>query len=313
MNGHANEGLADSELGDWVGALRQQQPHAEPQDLASLRAPRFRPDGPQLRSVRELRIDARPAVAVRLYRPGPERLPLVIYVHGGGFVSGDLDSHDRVCRRLALKSRAAVLAVDYRRAPEHPAPAAVDDLINVARWAAGLPAELGPVIPDLAVAGDSAGAAIAVLAAARLASASVRLSAVLLICPNADLTLAQPSVSAKGSGWGLDEEALRWFVRQWTPDLSPEKPAPVQSSSRRPARVATTLVATAEHDPLRDEGAALVGHLRGLGVDASHLPHPGLIHGFFTLDAISPAANVAGDALIRQLGRLLPRVTAKNG
>jgi acetyl esterase len=153
-----------------------------------------------------------PAVA-----PSAQRLPLVLYAHGGGFVFGDLDSHDRVCRRLALMANAAVLSVDYRRAPEHPAPAAVDDLFSVARWAAAAPDELGPVLPTPTLAGDSADGTIAVLAAARLATVSMPLSAVLLICPNADLTPSQPSVSAKGSGWGLQAHALPGFVQYGHP------------------------------------------------------------------------------------------------
>jgi acetyl esterase len=146
----------------------------------------------------------------------------VLYAHGSGFVFVDLDSPDRVCRRLALTANAAVLSVDYRLAPEHPAPAAVDDLFNVARWSARLPDQVGPVMPNPALAGDSAGGAIAVLAAARLARASISSSAVLLICPNTDLTLSQPSVSSKASGWGLEAQALGWFVQQWAPDLSPD-------------------------------------------------------------------------------------------
>jgi acetyl esterase len=303
-----NEALADPALQEWLAKLRKQQPDTAEPDLALVRAPRYRPAGPQLWSVRELRNDTQPVSSARLYRPSPGRLPLVLFAHGGGFVFGDLDSHDRVCRRLALQANAAVLSVDYRRAPEHPAPAAVDDLFNVARWAAGLPDELGPVMPTPALAGDSAGGAIAVPAEARLAKASMPLSAVLLICPNADLTLSQPSVSAKGNGWGLQVDALRRFVHQWAPNLSPEflrRDSPLHADLRG---LPTTLVATTEHDPLRDEGAALVDHLRDLDVDARHLPHTGLIHGFLTLDSLSPVAKDAGDVLMRRLGRLLPRV-----
>jgi acetyl esterase len=204
-------------------------------------------------------------------------------------------------------ANAAVLSVDYRRAPEHPAPAAVDDLFSVARWAAAAPDELGPVLPTPTLAGDSAGGTIAVLAAARLATVSMPLSAVLLICPNADLTPSQPSVGAKGSGWGLKAHALPWFVQQWAPDLSPGmlgRYSPLHADLRG---LPTTLLATAGHDPLRDEGAAPVDHLHDLGVDARHLPHPGLVHGFLTLDTVSPTADDAGDILMRQLGQLLPR------
>ena len=303
-----DEALADPELRDWLSTLRKQQPDTAEPDLATLRAPRYRPGGPPLWSVRELRIGARPVTSARLYRPGPERLPLVLYAHGSGFVFVDLDSHDRVCRRLALTANAAVLSVDYRLAPEHPAPAAVDDLFNVARWSARLPDQVGPVMPNPALAGDSAGGAIAVLAAARLARASISSSAVLLICPNTDLTLSQPSVSSKASGWGLEAQALGWFVQQWAPDLSPDtlpRHSPLHADLRG---LPTTLVATAEHDPLHDEGVALVDHLRAMEVDACPLPHPGLVHGFLTLDTVSPAAKNAGDVLVRRLGRLLPRV-----
>ena len=150
-----DEALADPELRDWLSTLRKQQPDTAEPDLATLRAPRYRPGGPPLWSVPELRIGARPVTSARLYRPGPERLPLVLYAHGSGFVFVDLDSHDRVCRRLALTANAAVLSVDYRLAPEHPAPAAVDDLFNVARWSARLPDQVGPVMPNPALAGRS--------------------------------------------------------------------------------------------------------------------------------------------------------------
>jgi acetyl esterase len=130
---------------------------------------------------------------------------------------------------------------------------------------------------------------------------------VLLICPNTDLTLSLPSVRAEGSGWGLQADDMGWLVHQWAPDLSPQmlvRYSPLHADLRG---LRTTLVATAEHDPLRDEGAALVDHLRYLDVDAHHLPHPGLVHGVITLDNVSPAAKNAGDVLMSQLGRLLAR------
>ncbi len=137
--------------------------------------------------------------------------------------------------------------------------------------------------------------------------AQVPLSAVLLVCPNADLTRSQPIVGEKGHGWGLETADLRWFVQQWAPTVDPATLAAVSPLHADLRGLPTTLVATAEHDPLRDEGTALVDHLRDQRVGALHLPHPGLVHGFWTLDSISPAAAAAGDALMHHLGRRLPR------
>src|SRR3984957_19504768 len=126
-----------------------------------------RPRGPELAVVSDL--TAGEGLRLRLYRPALEPRPLTLYLHGGGFVIGDLESHDAICRRLAHFGDVAVLAVDYRRAPEHPAPAAVDDAVAAFGWARSRPGELGGVAAaGIGLAGDSAGGALAVLAAARL-------------------------------------------------------------------------------------------------------------------------------------------------
>ena len=144
-------------------------PFAQP-DVAAMREgiaqrARERPRGPQMHAVHELRIGALPA---RVYRPADGRAPLVVYLHGGGWTIGNLDSHDRMCRRLADGSGAAVLAIDYRLAPEHPWPASVDDTVAALRWVASAPAELGEAPSAVAVAGDSAGGTLAALACLRL-------------------------------------------------------------------------------------------------------------------------------------------------
>src|SRR5450631_909466 len=125
---------------------------------------RARSPGPDMQAVRELRIGAVPA---RLYRPVAGRLPLVVYLHGGGWTIGSLESHDRMCRRLADGSGAAVLAIGYRLAPEHPWPASVDDTVAALRWVASAPAELGEAPGAVAVVGDSAGGTLAALACLR--------------------------------------------------------------------------------------------------------------------------------------------------
>jgi acetyl esterase/lipase len=123
-----------------------------------------RPPGPALPLVRDLSTadDGRPGLPLRLHRPATEPRPLVLYLHGGGFVLGDLESHDNICRRLTLIADVAVLAVDYRRAPEHPGPAAVDDAVTVFGWAQGRPDELGAMAAaGIGLAGDSAGGTLA--------------------------------------------------------------------------------------------------------------------------------------------------------
>lgn len=306
--------VADVELEEWLAQVRAAPPAlGVVPDLAVLRAGRQRPPGPLLPYVQDLVVPGAagaPGVGVRLYRPGDGPLPLIVHVHGGGFTFGDLDSHDRACRRLAQRTGAVVLAVDYRLAPEHCAPAAIDDVVHVVRWTQSAPDELGPLLAGPAMVGDSAGGAIVALAAARLADADVALSALLLVCPNADMTLSQPSMSEKGHGWGLEARDLRWFVAQWLPGAEPDDLTWASPLHAELSALPPTLIATAEHDPLRDEGAALVNRLSEQHVAAHHLAYPGLVHGFWTLDAISPAAEAAGDALMDRLATHLPRPDA---
>lgn len=229
--GHERGVVADAELEEWLAQVRaaSSAPGVVP-DLVVLRAARKCPPGPSLACVQDLVVPGAPGapeVGVRLYRPSAGRLPLVVHVHvhGGGFTSGGLDSHDRACRRLAQRTDAVVLAVGYRLAPEHSAPAAIDDVVHVVRWTQSAPEELGPFLGQPAMVADSAGGAIAALATARLAGAGVVLSALLLVCPNADMTLSQPSVEDKGRGRGLEKTVLRWFVAQWLPRTEPDDPA----------------------------------------------------------------------------------------
>jgi acetyl esterase len=166
---------------------------------------RTRRPGPEMHSTGKVRVGARPA---RLYGPVAGPLPLVAYLHGGGWTVGSLESHDRMCRRLAQGSGAAVLALDYRLAPEHPWPSSVDDAVAALCWVATAPAELGGQPPAVAVAGDSAGGTLAALACLRLRDE--RPDALpdlqVLLYANTDLTGSQPSMSDKATGWGLDAD-----------------------------------------------------------------------------------------------------------
>jgi acetyl esterase len=235
----------------------------------------------------------------------------LLYLHGGGFVMGDLDSHDSTCRRLARTADVTVMALDYRRAPEHPGPIAVQDAVAAWVWVSGRLAELGgDPAAGLALAGDSAGGAIAVLAAVRLRKTGHRPTALLLAYPNADMTLSQPSIESEGHGWGLEAEDLRWFVEQWVPDPARRADPAVSPLHADLSGLPPVVLATAEHDPLRDEGEALAVRLRDAGVEVDHRPHPGLVHGFLGLGHVSPAAARAGSALFTRFAQLLPRPPA---
>jgi acetyl esterase len=219
-------------------------------------------------------------------------LPLVVYFHGGRFISGDLDSHDAICRRLALAAACRVLAVDYRLAPEHRFPAAAEDAALALKWA------LGQGIP-VAVAGDSAGANLA--AGAALAHGGPSLRCQLLIYPMIDATCSLPSYAGFAEGYGPGAADMRRGWREYLPEgADPRDPlaSPLFASDLAGAPAAWVL--TAEYDTLRDEGEA---YARRLGVTARR--YPGTIHGFFTMPGILQVARDAmGDAAAFLKGHL---------
>lgn len=291
--------IADEQLAALLRSAAGRPDTGEP-DVATLRQAararaRDRTPGPEMPSV-----DTTMAgVAVRVYQPGAG--VVVVYLHGGGFVLGDLDTHDAQARRLAAATTATVVAVDYRRAPEHPWPAAVDD-------AAGVVTQIAASGVPVAVAGDSAGGMIAILTALRLLD-TVPLVAQLLVCPNTDPALRSASVDDKGRGWLLDADVLRRWVAMWLPDPglrdSPSASPLVADLEGLPPAV----VVTAEHDPLRDEGDAYAARLRDAGVAVTHRREPGLIHNFPALRDVSPAAAAAEDRFLRDAAELLHRRT----
>ncbi|WP_219506047.1 alpha/beta hydrolase [Nonomuraea ceibae] len=234
---------------------------------------------------------------LRHYRPCEQARPLMVFAHGGAFVMGDLDTHDRTCRRIAVACDVEVLAVDYRLAPEHPYPAAIEDVTAVLRWSR-----------PAAVAGDSAGGYLASMACLRLRDAGDPLPAVqMLICPNTDLTLSHPSVIDKGTGHALDADFLAWAIAQWAPDPATRAPAsPLLAPDLH--GMPDTLIVTAEHDALRDEGDAYAHRLAQAGVRVRHRQEPGLTHGFIqNMDLTSPEAAAAHDRLFRDIASLIRR------
>ena len=305
----ALSGVADAGLAGWLTDVRRAGPAANRVlgvhrlRAAARQRDESRPPGPHLPMVRNLVIGDLPA---RLYRPAPAPRPLVIYLHGGGFVLGSLTSHDATCRQLARSADVAVLALDYRLAPEHPGPAAVDDAtVAFASATAHLAMLGGDPEYGVGLAGDSSGGALAVLAAVRLRDAGTPAASLLLAYPNADMTLSEPSVTREGHGWGLEADDLRWFVEQWIPDPARRADPAVSPVHADLSGLPPAVLATAGHDPLHDEGEALARLIAAGGADVRYRPHPGLVHGFLGLGAASPAAAEATGRLFRDYGELV--------
>jgi acetyl esterase len=305
--------LADAELTAFVEAVRQDPGlPARAVGAAELRrAQRLRvdarPRGPELAHVGDLTVGST-SVRARLYRPSAAVGPLVVFLHGGMWTIGDLESHDRMCRRLAARTGAAVLSVDFRRAPEHPWPAAVDDCAEVVRWAVtgGGPGTriAGPVV----VMGDSSGGNLAALACLRLRDDGGPLPAgQVLAYPNTDLTLSRPSVRSKATGWGLTADDVAWGAEQWVPDPSRRADPAVSPVYADLGGLPPAVVVTAEHDPLRDEGDAYAARLAAANVPVGHRCETGMVHGFLTLDTLSPAAAAAGERVFADVTDLLGR------
>lgn len=212
-------------------------------------------------------------------------LPLVVYFHGGRFFSGDLESHDSLCRSLALASECRILAVDYRLAPEYPFPAAFDDAVAALGWALGQQAAVG-------VAGDSVGANLAAGAALVHRHAGVR--GQLLVYPMLDATCSLPSHIGYGTGYGPGSADMARGWREYLPagtDPRDPRASPLFTADLTGAPPAYLL--TAEYDSLRDEGERYAGRLEQAGVPLTLRRYPGTIHGFFGMAGISVAARRA--------------------
>ena len=225
-------------------------------------------------------------VRARDYRAKPgEALPLIVYFHGGRFFSGDLESHDTVCRMLAVASECRVVAVEYRLAPEHLFPAAVKDAAAAVEWA------LGVGVP-VAVAGDSAGANLAAGAALRMRGGAIRCQA--LIYPMIDATCSMDSYAEFAGGYGPGAEDMKRGWRTYMPESTdPRDPMVSPLHAHDVTGAARAMVVTAEYDTLRDEGEAYARKLDAAGVCVTFRRYEGTIHGFFTMPGILGAARKA--------------------
>jgi acetyl esterase len=236
-------------------------------------------------------------LAARLYdaRATREAGPVMVFFHGGGFVIGNLDTHEPYCAEVARTLDIPVIAIDYRLAPEHPWPAAPDDCEAAARWIADSPAELGRTVTGLVTSGDSAGGnlAIVVSMALRDAPAAVPVIAQFPIYPVVDDSDDWGSYHEHGEGKLLTFETMQYFTDAYAAEAGHPRAYPLAHDQ---AGMPPTLVVTASLDPLRDQGRAYVGALAESGVPVTYREAVGNIHGFINIRKAIPSsqADVAG-------------------
>ena len=253
-----------------------------PPEAREIRRAHLQPSAIDLHEIRDVDAGGVPA---RLYRPSSdEGLALLVYFHGGGWVVGDLETHDSTARALAVESGQAVLSVDYRLAPEHPFPAAFEDAVATTRWAWEHAGELGVDPERLAIGGDSAGGN---LAAAVTQLGAVPLQFQLLVYPVTDARCNTTSYEDYRDGPYLTRASMDWYIAHYLSgrEGAPDDPrvSPLLGADRALAKSPPTHVLTVETDVLRDEGEAYAARLESIGVPTTLRRYEGMFHGFFAL------------------------------
>ncbi|MET4238442.1 alpha/beta hydrolase [Bradyrhizobium sp. RT10b] len=248
------------------------------------------------------------AIPARTHVPKEPRLqdglsPALVFFHGGGWVIGDLDSHDVVCRQLAVEGALIVISVDYRLAPEHKFPAAADDAIAATKWIAANARELGIDAARLSIGGDSAGGNLAAVVALTARDGNgPEIAGQVLIYPATDFAMTHGSHSEPETSVLLTHSVIRWFRDHYlngTADIHDWRASPARAKSL--AGLPPAYVLTAGADPLRDEGDEYAARLKQAGVPVAYKHYPGQFHGFFTMGKLLPQANVA----VREIGAWL--------
>lgn len=263
-------------------------------------------------ALRELQVDgADGSIPARLYTPtervGPNPAPTIMFIHGGGWMFGDLESHDAPCRFLAEQSGVQVLAIDYRLSPEHKFPAAVEDCKAAYRWLVDHADEINADPTRLAVGGDSAGGALSTSTAIYAAENDLPLAFQLLVYPGADFVERSASRQLFGDGFFLTDEFMTGAEEAYfAPDA--DKGHPDASALRRrdfPEKIAPAHVVTAGFDPLRDEGEAYARLLSERGVEVDTKRYPSMVHGFFNVVGVGHEAVSYNREIADRLRRAL--------
>lgn len=255
--------------------------------------------------VRDVTLDTSAgSVNARLYHPMPgTTLPLLVFIHGGGWVFGTLDTHDPLCRALAAAAEIAVLSLEYPRAPEHRFPTALDTVRAAVVTAVEQADTLGIDAGRIAVGGDSAGGNLsAALCLATRDEGGPAIAHQLLLYPVVDNDFTRASYVENATGYMLSSEMMQWFWAQYLGDASRDAGAlatPIRADSL--AGLPSATIVTAEFDPLRDEGTAYAERLKAAGVAVTHGHFPGVIHGFASMLGMLPQADVAVGTAARGL------------
>ncbi len=257
------------------------------------------------------------ALHYRLYTPAPEgkfaehdagaQLPGFVYFHGGGLVAGSIETHDKVAAALAAASGCRLLSFDYRLAPEHKFPAAMDDALAAVEFAFRHGALLGIDSDRIVIGGDSAGATLAAFLCQYAAAVTdLRIAAQCLICPVLDFSKPWPSRELFGTGYLIDKLTWEADLADYLPEEIPVD-EPVISPLCNPdlAGLPPAVIHTAEFDPMRDEGNAYAARLVEAGVNVAHVCHEGMVHNFHALGAILPQAKAALELIGHQIRSLL--------
>jgi len=271
----------------------------------------------------DLPIDVPSSILARLYSPGthPGQRgnkhgpggPVILYIHGGGWITGNLDFCDSLCRHLATRSGYRVLSVDYRLAPEHPFPAAFEDVEAAARWVSNSPHALGSPVTGIALAGDSAGGGLAAAVAHRHAhDARLRMLAVLLFYPVTDISRTSASYERFHRGFLLEAADMQYFAECYAPTAEARSDPRVSPllAENLDAMPPTTLLACGL-DVLRDEGRAFAARLAGAGVDLAYSEARGHLHGIALMRGALPSARVFVDRAIDDFLRQIERSQAR--
>jgi acetyl esterase/lipase len=250
-------------------------------------------------------------IAYRLYASEGHSAPApgFIFFHGGGMVAGSIETHDRVAAALAEATGCRLISVDYRLAPEHKFPAAVDDAIAATAFVARNAASLGIDATRLVVGGDSAGATLAAVVCQHALQHGPTIVAQCLICPVLDFEETSPSREMFADNHLIDRATLEADLADYLPDGT--DPADVRVSPLRALHVAglpTAIIHTAEFDPMRDEGNAYARKLLAAGVSVEHVCHDGMIHNFHAMSAVLPQARL----ILSQIGEQVRRAVLAN-
>jgi acetyl esterase len=272
---------------------------------------------------KDVPIDAPSGILARLYAPGIDQgqrskapspgSPVILYAHGGGWITGNLDYCDSLCRHLASRSGHRVLSINYRLAPEHPFPAAFEDVAAAARWVSNSPEALGSPVSGIAVAGDSAGGGLAAAVALHYAhDAHLRIFAALLLYPVTDISRTTASYESFHAGFLLEAADMQYFAACYAPATEARRdPRASPLLAENLQAMPPTTVLACGLDVLRDEGRAFAARLAGAGVDLAYSEAPGHLHGIATLRGAIPSARAFVDRAIDDFLRQIERSQAR--